>query len=286
MVMKQTGPLQSPSPIQYFFQGIQKLTMDSVVGDLPSYKVSVSPEALGFQIASMLEKDVHLPGVIVMEGEDIKGIVSRERFYERAGKLFGTDIYFGRSISTMLASIPQDNLILQDSTLITLATQQVLNRDLPSIYDPIIVERSGRNFRLLSALMLFIAQSHQLLELHHQRCYTVDAGQQFSDRDAILQFIRHVGIRPEFNLNVFIKPHAIRCDHCHKMVNFSVVDVVRSFPQLNRGVIVEEKMGTRSYRLYIRHRCLHGEIWEIPLFLDENLQYRSQRSARAVESYV
>ncbi len=284
--MVQTALIQALSPTQYFFQGIQKLTINSELGDLPAFDVVVTPGTPGQRVAALLEKDVHLPGVLVMDGEILQGVISRETFYERTGKLFGTDVYLGRPISRMLETIPYPHLVLPESMLITLATQKALNRELSSIYDPIVVESPGKYYRLLSALMLFIAQSQQLLELHHQRAYTVDSGQALSDREAILNFIKHVGNRPEFIPDAFTRRQAVRCDHCMKIVNYAIVDVVRSFPQLNRGVIVEEKMGNRSYRLYVRHKCLNGEIWEIAMQLDEKLEYRSQRSARAVESYV
>jgi hypothetical protein len=218
-----------------------------------------------------------------MNGEHLRGVISREMFYYNNGKLFGTEIYLGRPIQVMLETIPHTPLILPRSLLIILATQKALDRQVESIYEPIVVEQEANRYRLLSALMLFIAQSQQLIELHRQRLYTVNAGQQLTDRDAIIRFVQHVGNRPEFNLQMFIKRLAVRCDHCSQTVHFSIADIVRTFPQLNRGVIVEEQMGSRMYRLYVRHDCLDNEIWEIPLHLDERLEYRSQRSARAVE---
>ncbi len=282
----QYASLDNLSPFQFFIQGIRKLSVDSVLKDLPMYKKIVDPETSGQDIADMLEEDPHLPGVLLMKNSELSGVISRETFYERTGKLFGTEIFLVRPINKMMETIDHQMLILPDTMLITLATQKALSRDSKSIYQPIIVEQSNHEYRLISALMLFIAQSQQLMELHNQRLFTVNAGQKISNRDAILRFIQHVGNRPEFTKAIFVDRHAIRCDNCLRMVNFSIVDIIRTFPQLNRGVIVEEKMGSRIYRLYVRHVCQNGEIWEIPLQLDERLEYRSQRPARAVDSYI
>ncbi|HTX80271.1 MAG TPA: hypothetical protein VMC62_11405 [Longilinea sp.] len=274
------------SPFQAFIDETTHLSIDSELKELPSYQMVVAPETPGQKVAGIFEADVNLPGVLVVEKGRLLGVVSRETFYENAGRMFGVEVFLNRPIRTMLEMVGYNPLVLPDSMLITLATQKALERELKSIYQPIIVEQGDKSYRLISPLVLFIAQSRQLLDLHNQRLYTVGAGQKISERDAILRFIRYAGNRPEFNLEMFVKRHAVRCDACMQMVNFSVVDIIRTFPQLNRGIIVEEKMGSRVYRLYVRHSCKNNEIWEIPVQLDDHLAYRSQRPARAVESYV
>jgi hypothetical protein len=278
--------MENASPFQAFIDETTHLSIDSELKELPSYQTVVASETLGQKVADILEADANLPGVLIVEKGKLVGVISRETFYENAGRLFGPEIFLNRPIRTMLESVDFKLLILPGSMLITLATQKALEREQKSIYQPIIVQQDDQGYRLISPLVLFIAQSRQLLELHNQRLFTVGAGQAISDREAILRFIRYAGNRPEFNLEMFVKRHAVRCDNCLQMVNFSVVDIVRTFPQLNRGIIVEEKMGSRVYRLYVRHSCRNNEIWEIPVQLDEHLAYRSQRPARAVESYV
>lgn len=265
---------------------LEKISIDSVLGDLPSYEVVVDTKISGKDVSEVFERDALLPGVLVIENGILQGILSREMFFERTGKRFGTEIYYGRPIKTILETIPSTPFILQSSLLIALATKQALSREIIDIYEPIVVVYPGSVYRLINPLILFIAQSRLLLELHEQRLFTVSDGQDISTRDAILLFIKYAGNQKIFNLEMFIKKHAVRCDQCSRTVNYALVDVVRSFPQLNRGVVIEEKMGVRSYRLYIRHHCINREIWEIPLHLDDHLEYRSQRPARAVERYA
>jgi len=253
--------------------------------DLPSYHRTVQPSTPGQVVADMLESDQLLPGVIIMAGERFRGVISRDSFFQKTGKLYGTEIFLVRPIRKMLEAIAHRPLVLPDTTLISLATEAALSRERDLIYQPIVIEKGDHAFHLISTLMLFMAQSHQLITLHHQRLFTVQAGQDISPKEAILRFIKLAGNQEHFRPEMLLKRHSIRCDHCRKVVNYSLIDVIRSFPHLKQGMILEEKMGTRTYRMYIRHHCA-GELWEIPVHHDHNLEYRSQRAARIVESYV
>lgn len=266
------------TPFEILLPDFENLTLDSMLMDLPSYDQTVPPSTLGQEVADLMEEDMLLPGVIIMEDETFLGVVSRDMFFQRTGKLYGTEIFLVRPILKMLNTLFHKPLVLPETTLISMAAKSALSRERDYIYQPIVIEKSTSNYHLISALMLFMAQSHQ-------RLHTVDSGQRISSKEAIIRFIKHVGNQKHFQLPMFLKRHSVRCDHCGKLVNYSIIDIVRTFPFINQGVIVEEKMGARTYRMYIRHRCL-GELWEIPVHHDNNLEYRSQRPARIVESYV
>jgi hypothetical protein len=261
------------------------LTLDSMLMDLPAYTQSASPDTSGQTIANLLESDPLLPGVLILAESGFQGVISRESFFQKTGKLYGTEIFLIRPIQKMLEAIPHQPLILPETTLISLAAKAALSRDRNLIYQPVVIENTDRSYGLISTLLLFMAQSHQLITLHNQRLFTIDSGQDISTKEAIIRFIQLVGNQEHFSLSHFVKRHSIRCSLCRKLINYSLIDIVRSFPYLNQGVVVEERMGTRTYRMYIRHRC-GGELWEIPVHHDHNLEYRSQRPARIVDSYV
>ena len=130
-----------------------------------------------------------------------------------------------------------------------------------------------------------MAQSQLLTTMRKARLYTVDSGQPLTDEQAADCFVTFARLNGSFDITRCFTRHSIRCDHCSQFVNYSVVDVVRSFPQLMQGILVEEGMGARSYRFYIRHRC-GSAIWEIPVQHDADLQYRSQRPARLIDAYA
>jgi len=273
-------------PIQYFIKKIHELSVDSLLSELPFFREVITPDTTGQEVARLLDADPHLPGLLIMQNGNLEGVIARETFFERVGRKFGVEKYYTRPISLMLEVIGHKMLILPDSMLITSATKNALSRELESLYQPIIIENPDNEYHLLSAQLLFLAQSQQLLEIHKQRYFTVDSGLPKTDQEAIIEFVKHVGNQAVFTPEMFINRHEIRCDHCSEMVDYAIVDIIRCFPQLNRGVVVEEKMGVRTYRVYVRHYCKDREIWEIPMQLDERLEYRSQRQARAVESYA
>jgi len=273
-------------PIQYFLKKIHELTLDSLLNELPFFHEVITPDTTGQEVAQLLDADPHLPGLLVMQNGDLLGVISRESFFERVGRKFGVDKYYTRPISLMLEVIGYEVLILPDTMLITSATKNALGRELEFLFQPIVIENLQKEYHLISARLLFLAQSQQLLEIHKQRYFTVDSGLPKTDQEAIIEFVKHVGNQSVFTPEMFTNRHQIRCDHCLEMMDYAIVDIIRCFPQLNRGVIVEEKMGVRTYRVYVRHYCKDREIWEIPMQLDERLEYRSQRQARAVESYA
>jgi hypothetical protein len=270
---------------QDFLVSFQDLSIDSMLLDLPSYAHVIKPSTMGQEVSDIFEGNSQLPGVLVMKGEQFLGVISRETFFERTGKIFGTEVFLVRPIKKMLETISHEPLILPDTTLITLATQTALKRDRSSIYQPVVISNTYKQYSLVSALMLFMAQSHQLMQIHNQRRFTVQSGQDISDREAVIRFIKHAGLSKKFTPSKFLQRHSTRCDHCGEMIHYSIIDIVRAHPNLNQGVIVEQKMGSRSYRFYVRHRC-GNEIWEIPVHHDEELSYRSQRPARLVETYA
>lgn len=273
-------------PIQYFIKKIHELSVDSLLSELPFFHEIITPDTTGQEVAQLLDADPHLPGLLVMENGDLVGVLSRDLFFERVGRKFGVEKYFSRPISLMLEVIGHEMLILPDTLLITTATKKALGRELESLFQPIVIVNPAGEYHLISALLLFLAQSQQLLEIHKQRYFTVDSGIPLTDQEAIIEFVKHVGNQSIFTPEMFLAKHEIRCDHCQEMIDYAMVDIIRCFPQLNRGVVVEEKMGVRSYRVYVRHYCKDREIWEIPMQLDERLEYRSQRQARLVESYA
>ncbi len=263
----------------------ENLTIDSTLEDLPSNNRKVEDTTLGREVRSIFDTDRHLPGILVMKNDSLRGMISRETFFEKTGRLFGPEVFLSRQIKEMLELVPRQPLILAETCLITLATQQALGREGASIYEPVVIEKPGKDYSLIGALTLFMTQSQQLTNLHNRRRFTVDSGQTITDEQAAEQFIAFASLNHGFDPKRCLTRHSLRCDHCGQSVSYSIADIVRSFPQLIKGIAIEEGMSTRSYRFYVRHRC-GKEIWEIPVEHDGQLEYRSQRSARLVENDV
>jgi hypothetical protein len=260
-------------------------SIDSTLGELPSIDSSIDHQTTGETVFKMFHNDPANPGVIVMEDGVISGLISREAFFENTGKRFGIEVFLGRPISAMLEQYSTQPLILPANAKVSLAIHEALKRRSRTVYDPIIVEKQEKQYRVIDILTVFLAENQILLTLHNQHAFTVASGIKLTDEEAIKRFIQFTGLISIKDPKVLINRNTVICDRCGSSVEYSIADVVRSHPQLNRGVEVTSKMGTRSYILYVRHTC-GTDIREIPVYHDGELNLRALRPSRLVETYV
>ncbi len=101
------------------------------------------------------------------------------------------------------------------------------------------------------------------------------------DKRALQMLSNHIHI-PVRLLNRLIKQeYTVKCDNCGQVVKYTIPDIVRSHPRIERGVIVEKGMGGIHYLFYVRHRC-GDQFREIPARHDGQFEYRSHGQSRLV----
>lgn len=135
------------------------LAIDACLGDLPMYDFQIEAETLVIEVEKKLRAEAILPGVIITQQSRAIGVISRRKFFEQLGQLYGVAVYLKRPIKLMLQAIRAKPLLLAISTPITSALTQALGRPPNLVYDPIIVELEGPAYRLLDVYTLLIAQS-------------------------------------------------------------------------------------------------------------------------------
>jgi hypothetical protein len=118
-----------------------------------------------------------------------------------------------------------------------------------------------------------------ILTFLNRDLFTNIFGVQISDRKAITRFLRFTKMGAELDATQLTKKYSIRCDNCGKVVRYSLADIVRAHPHLERGIILEQAFGGKNFTMYLRHRCKDG-FREIPVFHDCRLEYRSQKPSR------
>jgi hypothetical protein len=260
-------------------------SLDSTLGDLPSIQSQIDYQTAGEQVLKLFHENQKNPGVIVMQNSSIIGLISREAFFETTGKRYGVELFLGRPISAMLEQFSTQPLILPEDFKISLAIHEALKRTARSVYDPIIVNKTNGKFGVIDILTVFLAENQILLTLHNQHVDSKASGLALSDEEAVKRFLKFTGIRMIKDPLVLINTNSIVCDRCGITINYTIADIVRSHPQLSMGVEIIEKMGNRSFILYVRHTC-GQEIREIPVYHDNELLLRSLRPSRLVETYV
>ncbi|NPE07402.1 MAG: hypothetical protein GNW80_03885 [Asgard group archaeon] len=74
----------------------------------------------------------------------------------------------------------------------------------------------------------------------------------------------------------------VKCDVCGKQIQKSVLEIaLENSEQLERGIKISSGLGTESIEIYPLHECVEG-IREIPVILDNNLEYRRYEKSRPI----
>lgn len=106
-------------------------------------------------------------------------------------------------------------------------------------------------------------------------------GKKISDSKAYQLFAEHVGMPAKKVMAMTKSKYAVACEICGGDVEYSIPEIVRTHPRIDRGVLVERAMGGTNYRFYVRHYC-GKELREIPVRHDGQFEYRSHRPSRPV----
>lgn len=134
---------------------------------------------------------------------------------------------------------------------------------------------------LVTAIFFFGAIFVLILAFLNRNLFASIFGLGLSDTKALQIFSDFVKI-PAREIMGKTKPeYSVTCDICNQQVKYSIPDIVRAHPRLERGVIVEKAMGGINYRFYVRHFCLK-EYREIPVRHDSSFEFRSHGPSRLV----
>jgi len=161
------------------------VTQDVTVLDLPFFDVQVSDTSPGSAVAKLFEQNHSLPGILVMDNDRFRGMVSRNQFFQRLGRPFGIELYSTRPITVFLDSMPTSPISLPAETTIQNAIILCLGRPVENIYDPFVVVLKHETPRLIDFLALILKQTELLtaaqIEAHAQKAAAISASNAKSD---------------------------------------------------------------------------------------------------------
>src|SRR5215831_12707424 len=138
------------------------LRPDSILGELPSTSFCVTPETFGNRITAEFDRHPDLPGVLIVKDGALRGMISRDKFLEHLSKPFALEIFMRRPIEVMLGQMKEPPLTLHPRMGIDQAANLALNRPAQFVYEPIVIHEDGGEPRLLSSIVLLLAQSRLL----------------------------------------------------------------------------------------------------------------------------
>ncbi|NJP08177.1 MAG: chemotaxis protein [Leptolyngbyaceae cyanobacterium RU_5_1] len=141
---------------------LYQLTPESVLGNLPLSDFQVDLATLGHVIAERFTNEPNLPGVIVLDGATLVGVISRPRFIEHLSRPYGPEIHLNRPIQLLLPYIELSHLQLPDTCRVDEAVGKALSRSSTIAYEPIVVTFKDGSLRLVDTHALLLAQSRVL----------------------------------------------------------------------------------------------------------------------------
>lgn len=149
---------------------------NATLADLPLVDCRVNLDISGKEVAKRFERDTSLPGVLVVQGSQLVGLVSRRHFHEQISSPYGLEIFFSRSIRAFLEVSEQkgraDFLIFPSSKSVELAVEECLQRPADSVYEPVVVSLGGSEANpqhlLLDFQSLLLAQSAHLTSMNQR----------------------------------------------------------------------------------------------------------------------
>lgn len=143
---------------------VQNLHAQSAIAELPCYDNSLDLEVEGGALGKIFDSDPRLPGIIVRQGSEVRGAISRGQYLRLVSRYLGQEVYHPRPIRLMLEAIEaaEKPLILDDRTPVRDAVQMALLRPRELVYEPVIMEARGSGggaLRLLDFQDLLLADS-------------------------------------------------------------------------------------------------------------------------------
>jgi signal transduction histidine kinase/DNA-binding response OmpR family regulator len=132
------------------------------VAELPVFDARVSPNAMTAVVADMFERQPHLVGVLLADGQELFGVVSRASFLERMSQPFALELYMKRPIRAMHDAVNTEPDVISGTRGIHEAAHAALSRSMAKVYDPVVILDAAGRLRLLDVHTLLLAQSRLL----------------------------------------------------------------------------------------------------------------------------
>ncbi|WP_218080047.1 methyl-accepting chemotaxis protein [Anthocerotibacter panamensis] len=149
------------------------LSADSTLTDLPLVSYQVAPTTACKEVRDYFQRNPTLPGVLIVEADEVQAMVSRRRLLERLSRPYALDVFLKRPIIELPEIWPQNQGFLQLPSRIKVAEalRQALDRPGEDAYEPLVV-LAGSGPTLLDVGDLLVAHAQifqQTMELLYKQ---------------------------------------------------------------------------------------------------------------------
>ncbi|MEW9122128.1 MAG: EAL domain-containing protein [Thermotaleaceae bacterium] len=134
------------------------------VGDISKRYPTVDSSTLGKEINGIFESGMVLEGLPVVDGDKPVGLIMKHKFYKNLGMQYGYVIFMKRSIDRIMDKNP---LVVNYDTPLDRVSEMAMLREEESLYDYIIVSKSGKYFGIVTVKDLL--QKTTEIQLSHAK---------------------------------------------------------------------------------------------------------------------
>ncbi len=138
--------------------------VSSTLANLPRHEMSVGTTVRCEIVARAFEARTDLPGVLVIDGSELLGVISRGQFQVCLSHPSGLASFLQRPIWELLDQFPADLWLLPHDTEVSEATRFALNRPNGCLYEPLVVAEPDGRYTLLNIHTLMLAQTQLLAQ--------------------------------------------------------------------------------------------------------------------------
>ena len=143
------------------------MNKDSTLEELQLYDYSVDIDESVSKVVKNFKNHPEIPGVILIKNNRFIGIVSQKSFWQYMSRPYSLELSLKRSIHYIYQALNLKTLIFAKNISIVAAARKILKRPEKMLGEPIAVEITPQEYRVLDVHKLLIAQAeiHELSNL-------------------------------------------------------------------------------------------------------------------------
>ena len=163
------------------------LTDTATVSDLLLEESQIDLTTLGHVVVQQFEQRQRLPGVVVLDGDTIVGLISRRQLYQSLSQPYALEIFLRRPIRIFLDLNPSCRLplILNYQESVQSGVRKALSRPAQDLFEPLVVQIEHPQLPHLSSA--FLLDFHTLMLAHTQIAAAVNQKMQDQQRQLLAQ---------------------------------------------------------------------------------------------------